>query len=85
MDWFEKHAMPGANKHLNLVGFWYADSGELNQVVHLWAWEDLNQRARQFEEFVKDPHLDGAIPQAQEMYVRQESKFLSPASFSPLK
>ncbi len=85
LAWFEKNAKPVADEHLNLVGFWYTESGELNQVVHLWAFEDLNQRAQQREKFLTDPDLVTVLPQAREMYVRQESKFLSPAAFSPLK
>ena len=27
-----------------MVGYYYSDIGDLNQVVHLWAYEDLNER-----------------------------------------
>jgi hypothetical protein len=85
LDWFEKHGKPVADKHLNLVGFWYTESGELNQVVHIWAFEDLNQRTQQRQKFLSDPSLAADIAKIREMYVHQESKFLMPAAFSPLK
>ena len=85
LEFFEKNAKPVADKYLNLVGFWYTESGELNQVVHIWAYEDLNQRAEQRQKFLSDPSLAPNIAHVREMYVSQESKFLIPAAFSPLK
>ena len=29
-----------------LEGYWFTDIGPLNQVVHLWSYKDLNERAR---------------------------------------
>ena len=83
---FEKELRPVSTRHhLNLVGFWHTEIGELNQVVHLWAFEDLNQRAEQREAFLKDPALAQVLPKIRDMQVHQESKILMPAAFSPLK
>ena len=85
LDWFEKNGKPSADKHLNMVGFWTTDSGELNQVVHIWAFEDYNQRVQQRQKFLADPNLAASLPQAREMCTLQESKFLLPTAFSPLQ
>ncbi|MDX1737723.1 MAG: NIPSNAP family protein [Alphaproteobacteria bacterium] len=67
---------------VNLVG-WYTsmDIGELHQVVHLWAYDDLADRAAKRAELAKDPawgeYLKNALPCLQKM----ENKILSPAPF----
>ena len=38
-----------------LAGFWYTDIGPLNQVVHLWPYESLEQRAEVRASFAADP------------------------------
>ena len=85
LEIFDQEMMPVITKYLKLVGFWYTEMGQLNQVVHLWAFDDLNQRARQRGQFFKDPALAKVLPRIRDLEVRQESKILMPASFSPLK
>ena len=83
---FDKEIRPVSTKHkLNLVGFWHTEIGELNQVVHLWAFEDLNQRAEQRGAFLQDSAMTPVLPRIRDMQVHQESKILIPAAFSPLK
>lgn len=44
---YEECALPVQQKYLgNLIGFFQSETGELNQVVHLWGFTDLNDRAR---------------------------------------
>lgn len=82
----EEVALPIRKKHgVKLAGWYYSEIGELNQVVHIWAFEDLNQRTQQRQKFLSDPSLAADIAKIREMYVHQESKFLMPAAFSPLK
>lgn len=82
----EEVALPIRKKHgVKLAGWYYSEIGELNQVVHIWAFEDLNQRIQQRQKFLSDPSLAADIAKIREMYVHQESKFLMPAAFSPLK
>ena len=85
LELFEKEVKPIITKYLNLVGFWYTEMGELNQVVHLWAFEDLNQRAEQRAQFMADPDMAKILPQIREIEVHQENKILVPAAFSPIK
>ena len=45
---FEKRTaekIAGRVKHSQLGGYWRTEVGPLNQVVHIWPYEDLNQRA----------------------------------------
>jgi hypothetical protein len=57
----------------------------LNEVVHIWAYEDLNHRTRARQAQAEDPQLQAFRPKAQAMVVSQYNKILTPASFSPLQ
>ena len=65
--------------------WWSAEVGPLNEVVHIWAYEDLNHRERARKAQGEDPQLQAFRPKAQAMIVSQYNKILTPASFSPLK
>jgi len=43
-------------KYSPLLGCWYTDIGPLNQFVHLWGYESLQQRAEVREAFSADPN-----------------------------
>jgi hypothetical protein len=48
--------LPGVAEHgLKPVGFWYTDIGPLNEVVHLWAYKDLNERQEKWGKWARDP------------------------------
>ena len=85
LELFDKEMKPIITKYLNLVGYWYTEIGELNQVVHLWASEDLEQRAKQREQLFKDPNIAKVLTEIRTLQVHQENKILVPASFLPLK
>ena len=38
-----------------LEGYWLTEVGPLNQVMHLWSYSDLNERARLRVELSKNP------------------------------
>ncbi len=59
-----------------LVGFWHTDIGPLNQIVHLWAYESLQQRADVRAEAI----ASGAWPpDLNEFIVSMESDILTPS------
>ena len=68
-----------------LEGHWYTEFGTLNQVVHLWAYPDLNERDRLRGELAKhDDWTKGYLPQIRGMLLAQENKILSPqVAFKP--
>ena len=37
--------LPIREKYSRHVGFWLDEVGQLNEVVHLWVYQDLNDRA----------------------------------------
>jgi hypothetical protein len=75
-------AIEEREKYSPLAACWYSELGGLNKWVHIWAYQDLNERARvrvESRQGGKWPAQTGVRP------VRQENKLLIPAAFSPLQ
>lgn len=65
-----------------LAGCWYSEFGGLNNFVHLWAYPSFEERLR-----IRDEARAQGIwpPSGSVPPVRQESKLLFPAPFSPMQ
>jgi hypothetical protein len=68
-----------------MVGWFYSDIGELNQIVHMWAYDDLNERARKRKELGEDPGWQAYVAKIRPLLLRQESQILMPAEWSPIR
>lgn len=64
-----------------MVGYYTTEIGELNQIIHMWAYTDLNERAERRAALMKDPDWQRYISRAGSLVLRQESKILLPAPF----
>jgi NIPSNAP len=61
-----------------LEGYWVSDIGHLNQVMHLWSYADLNERARLRVELSKNPRWNkDYIPLIRPHLIRQEVRLLN--------
>ncbi len=67
----------------HLVGYFLSDIGDLNQVVHMWAYEDLMDRARRRARLLADPAWKSYAVKVQPFVLTQQNKILVPAEFSP--
>lgn len=68
-----------------LEGYWFTEIGPLNQVMHLWSYSDLNERARLRGELAKNERWTGEyIPQIRDILVRQDIRLLN-AVIDPVK
>ncbi len=63
-----------------LVGFFYSEIGELNQVLHIWQYDDLNQRAEIRAKVVEDGVYP---PNTGEFIDKQQAEIFIPAPFMP--
>ena len=62
-----------------LEGSWSTELGSLNQVVHLWTYESLNDRARLRAELQKNKRwTEEYIPLIRPHLVRQDIRLLNP-------
>ncbi len=78
--------LPGVAEHgLKPVGFWHTEMGQLNEVVHLWAYNDLNERQEKWGKWARDPRRAEIVGKLRSVVVSQSNKILSPTDFSPMK
>lgn len=77
-----KEYLPGRIALSPLVGVFTSDVGALNQWVHIWAYKSLDQRM----EIRNKAKADGIWPPPGDSpVIRQETKVLMAAPFSPIK
>ena len=67
-----------------MIGYFSTEVGTLNQVVHLWAYQDLDERARKRAELVADEEWRAYVAKVRPLILHQENRILVPASFSPV-
>jgi NIPSNAP len=68
-----------------LEGYWITEIGPLNQVMHLWSYPDLNERARLRGELARNPRWTGEyVPLIRPNLVRQDIRLLNPV-IGPVK
>lgn len=67
-----------------LVGYFFSDIGPLNEIVHVWAYADLNDRDARRAKLAADPRWQDFLPKIQALIEVMENKILKPAAFSPL-
>ena len=78
-----KEPLPVISKYSKLVGWWSTEVGPLNEVVHIWAYEDPNHREHARKAQGEDPQLQAFRPKAQAMIVSQYNKIRSRQLLSP--
>jgi len=69
----------------NLVGYFSTEFGTLNQVVHIWAYESLDERARRRAKLWQDQTWLAYAAKIIPLVEKMENRLLLPAPFSPLK
>jgi hypothetical protein len=67
----------------NLVGYFIGDLGALNEMVHIWKFEDDNDRRRFWGEVMADEEFGAVIKGMRPMIQKQESKLLLEAPWGP--
>ena len=65
-------------KYSPLAAFWHTEIGPLNEIVHMWPYQDMAERARVRAEAAKDPNWP---PKIQEFILHMESEVLVPFPF----
>lgn len=72
--------LPERQKLSPLAAFWHTEIGPLNQVISLWPYENMQERARIRAEAVKGGNWP---PPTSHLLVDQENWILTPAPFMP--
>jgi hypothetical protein len=72
--------LPLREKHSKLGAFWHTEVGPLNQVIHVYPYDDLQQRTAVRDALAKDT-ARAQIPSGREFVVAQEAEIMTPAPF----
>ena len=67
----------------NLVGYFTSEIGTLNQIVHMWAYEDMADRAARRATLLSDPRWKAYSAKVTPLLLSQENRILIPTAFSP--
>lgn len=80
-----KAVMPVREKYSPNVGLWQTEMGPLNEVVHLWVYRDLNERAAVRARVLQDPEWQAFLGKATPLLAEMRSVILIPAPHSPMQ
>jgi hypothetical protein len=72
-------------KHLGrLVGYFFSEIGPINEIVHIWAFDSLDDREARRGRLMADPEWRAFLPKIRDLIEVAENKIMKPAAFSPL-
>jgi len=79
---YEEFGLKTQLKHLpHMVGYYVTEVGSLNKVVHLWAYDDLNQRDRCRAAMQADPDWKVYLGKNRALMISQETRMMKCAPF----
>ncbi len=68
-------------KYSQLAAFWHTEIGPLNEIIHVWPYQNMDERARVRAETAKEPNWP---PKLGDFIRAMQSEILVPFPFSPL-
>ncbi|MGZ8155807.1 MAG: NIPSNAP family protein [Burkholderiales bacterium] len=82
MEIYEREALPVITKHLgNMFGFFVSEVGMQNMLVHMWAYEDWQDREKRRHALFSDPAWHAYRVKNSEKIMIQDTRILRVASF----
>ena len=79
---YETEGMAIQTRHLpNLVGYYVSEVGPQNMVVHMWGYDDLNQRDKCRAAMQADTAWQAYVAKVRPMIVSQDTRILKCAPF----
>ena len=84
IELFESEGMAVQKRILgNFIGMYRHETGPVNQVIHMWGYDDMNERARRRAECAADPDFQAYVKKARDMIVDQDVRIIIPTDGSP--
>ncbi|MCA0202852.1 NIPSNAP family protein [Pararhodobacter sp.] len=68
----------------NLLGYFVTELGPLNETVHLWGYDSLDERSRRRAALMAEPEWRAFLAEILPLLESQECKILLPTGFSPI-
>jgi hypothetical protein len=86
-EWIQhfKEVMPTREKHMRRVGLWQTEIAQLNEVVHMWVYRDLNERAAARAKLAQEPAWQAFLPKSAPLLAHMQAIVLYPSPHSPMK
>lgn len=78
-------ALPARERYSRNLGLWIPESDNPNEVVHLWGYKDLIQRAEARAAAQQDPDWRAFLAKAGGRLLNMNSTIVLPAKFSPMQ
>jgi hypothetical protein len=78
-------ALPIREKYSKMVGLWTTEAGQPNEVVHIWAYPDLNTRQEARAASSKDPGWQEFLKKGGPLLEELHCCIMLPAAHSPLR
>jgi len=79
---YQNDGMKVQLKHLpHMVGYYFTEVGTLNMIVHMWAYESLDQRERCRAAMSADPEWHSYVDKIRPLMKRQETRVMKCAPF----
>ena len=83
---YGEEGLPLQQRYLGkFIGYFSTETGNLNQVVFMWAYDSLDDRATRRERMAQDPEWQGYLKKVIPLIATQENRILKPAPFSPIR
>lgn len=80
---YRAEGLEAQSRHLGQpYGYYSTETGELNQLIHMWAYEDMSDRTTRRAALYDDPQWRAVVPRLFELIERMESTILNPAFFA---
>ena len=86
-DWIAAFtaALPAREKYSKIVGLWQTETGQPNEVCHIWAYPSLNARAEARANASNDPVWKEFLGKGPSFLEEMHSTIMLPAQHSPLQ
>lgn len=78
-------ALPTREKYSKIVGMWNTEAGQPNEVCHIWAYQDLNARAKARGDAVKDPEWQAFLKVGGPLLDEMNNLVMLPSAHSPMQ
>lgn len=86
LEAYESIGLPVQKRVLGgFLGYFTSDIGTLNQVMHLWAYNSLDERDRRRTELHQDAEWLRCLEIIRPMIMTMENTIYKPTSFSPIR
>ena len=89
LDNYEQYGLAAQTRHIGKpIAYMFTESGEMNTIVHIWAYENAGDREAKRARMQADPEWQKVAEESQrdgKIVEKIESVFVDATDYSPLK